>query len=187
MDLAAVAAVFQAAAHQEDGRRGKIVGRFLKNLITSHLSLRRAFPAVALAAIEQAVQRSEQQHAGEVCVAIEPSLSLLGVLRGMTARQRAAELFSELRVWDTEHNSGVLIYVLLSERQIEVVADRGISSRVGQDAWSGVCAVITEHFKAGRYQAGVEAGIDSSTALLAAHFPRSTGDRNEIANRPVVL
>ncbi|NDC38784.1 MAG: hypothetical protein EBZ48_12150, partial [Proteobacteria bacterium] len=153
----------------------------------NHLSLRRVFPAAALAAIEQAVQRSEEQHSGEMCVAIEPSLPLLGVLAGMTARQRAVELFSELRVWDTEHNCGVLLYLLLSERKIEVVVDRGIAARVAQDEWDQLCALVAEHCKAGRYQAGVEAGIQKATALLSAHFPRRPGDHNEIANRPVVL
>ena len=161
--------------------------RLIQNLISNQISLRLIFSTRALAAIETAVQRSEQQHAGEVCVALEPSLPLLGVLRGMTARQRAMELFSQLRVWDTEQNCGVLLYILLSERQIEVVADRGISAVVTQDAWDGICAGIAEHFKAGRYQAGVEAGIEKATMLLATHFPRSAGDQDEIGNRPVVL
>ncbi len=161
--------------------------RFWNNLITNHLSLRRMFPAEALQGIEQAVQQSEKRHTGEVCVAIEPSMSLLAVARGVSPRERAVEVFSEQRVWDTEYNCGVLIYILLAERAIEVVVDRGIAARVAQAEWDSICAVMSDSFSHGRYQAGVEAGVEKATALLSGHFPRSAPDQNEIADKPVVL
>ncbi len=137
--------------------------------------------------IETAVRESEAKHAGELVVALEAGLHLRALLRGQTPRSRALDSFSELRVWDTEHNSGVLIYLQLVDRAIEIVADRGINARVPQHDWNAICHRMEEAFKRGEFERGVLAAIDEVTALLARHFPPHGRKHDELPDRPVVL
>ena len=97
------------------------------------------------------------------------------------------ELFGQLRVWDTEHNSGVLIYLLLADRRVEIVADRGIHRKVGDSAWEAICGEMQRSFAAGRFEHGVSLGVAAISDLLATHFPRRRDDANELPNEPVVL
>ena len=97
------------------------------------------------------------------------------------------ELFGQLRVWDTEHNSGVLVYLLLADRRVEIIADRGIHDKVGAAAWEAICGEMQRAFAAGRFEQGVSLGIAAIGDLLATHFPRAEGDTNELPNEPVVL
>jgi uncharacterized membrane protein len=149
------------------------------------------FPAPTLDAIEQAIARVETAHTGEICFAIETSLPPLHVLGKVAPRARALDVFSHLRVWDTECNNGVLIYVQLADRSVEIVADRGLSTQVGQAEWEAVCRMMEEHFRAGRFKIGAVAGVDAIGALLARHFPadgsrgRSVG--NQLPDRPTLL
>jgi uncharacterized membrane protein len=113
-------------------------GRLLAHLLTTAWSVRRAFPPRALEVIEQAIRDAEATHSGEIRFAVEHSLDLIKLLRGESAGERALAAFSELRVWDTEHNNGVLIYLLLADRDVEIVADRGIHARVGPDGWEAI-------------------------------------------------
>ena len=161
--------------------------RLLRHAVTDHLAVRRAFPASALARVEQAIANGERRHSGQVCVALEAALPPLRVLRRLTPRERALEVFGLLRVWDTEENAGVLIYLLLADRDVEIVADRGIDRRVDPAAWREVCARMESAFAQGRFVDGVVQGIDEVSALLAAHFPGNEGVRNELSDKPVIL
>jgi uncharacterized membrane protein len=136
-------------------------------------------------AIERAIRESERTHCGQICFAVEAALDTLPLLRGQTARERAIEVFSQLRVWDTEHNNGVLIYLLLADHDVEILADRGIHAKVGVDAWESVCREMEALFRAGRFEEGALAGIRAVGTLLAQHYPGA--GRDELANQPVVL
>ncbi len=162
--------------------------RLLRHLVTDHWSVRRAFPKRTMRAIESAIAAQEERHLGELRFAVEASLPLLDLLSGVTARQRAVEHFSRLRVWDTEHNCGVLIYLLLADRRVEIVADRGIHARVGAAAWESICGAMQRDFAQARFGQGVIAGVEAIGGLLAAHFPASGAENpNELPDRPVVL
>jgi uncharacterized membrane protein len=163
------------------------VTRFLRHLFTTDLRRRRHFPAHALGAIEKAVHESEQHHGGEIRVAIETALEGPALWHDISPRQRAIEVFGRLHVWDTEHNSGVLIFVLLADRDVEIVADRGYRGRVSDAEWAGVCRAMEAEFRAGRFESGVLKGIQAVTALIAPHFPPQSRDRNELPDRPALL
>lgn len=161
--------------------------RWLKHVFMPPWGWRRAFPRPTLDAIEAAIRASEKRHGGEIRFAIENSLSPGQAWRGMRGRARAIEVFSQLRVWDTEHNSGVLIYLLLADRDIEIVADRGIAARVGQGAWNAVAHAMEAEFRQGGFERGALAGIEQVTELLSQHFPPPGDNPDELANRPVIL
>lgn len=163
------------------------VGRALQHLLVPPWTVRRAFPQAALDRIEAAVKASEQRHRGEIRFAVEGALEFVAVLRGLTPRARALEVFSLLKVWDTEDNSGVLIYVQLVDRDIEIVADRGIAARIVQAEWDAICRRMEEAFKTARYEEGVVAGIAEVSELLARHFPAGGRNPGELPDRPVVL
>jgi uncharacterized membrane protein len=162
-------------------------GRFFRHLATDHGSARRAFPAAALSRIETAIAEGERHHRGQVRVAVEASLPLVRVLKGLSPRARALEVFSELSVWDTEENCGVLVYLLLADRDVEIVADRGIHAKVGDDAWTAICRKMENAFRAGRYAEAVEEGVRAVGDLLAQHSPHDGTRRNEIPDKPIVL
>jgi uncharacterized membrane protein len=161
--------------------------RILKHLFTPHWIVYRTFPRTALKRIGQAIRESEKTHNGELRFAVEAGLDLLPLLEGLTPRQRARQVFGQLNVWDTEHNSGVLIYLQLVDRDIEIVADRGITAKVRQAAWDSVCRRMEEAFRAGRFEAGVLQGIREITALLAEHYPARHSNPNELPDQPAVL
>jgi len=149
--------------------------------------MRRCFPTSTLDAIEQAITRTEFAHSGEIRFAIEVALDPWEALRGYTPRDRALEVFANLGVWDTAANNGVLIYVLLADHDVEIVADRGYNELVTAAAWAAVCATMRDAFSRGDYRTGAVAGVDSVGALIAPHFPVAPGDRNELPNRPTLL
>jgi uncharacterized membrane protein len=161
--------------------------RLLRHMVTDHRSIGRAFPAAGLAQIEQAIGAGERTHRGQVCFAVEGSLPPLRVLRKLTPRDRALEVFGLLRVWDTEENAGVLVFLLLADHDVEIVADRGIHRVVGDEAWTAICARMEEAFRAERYTEGVVQGVGEISALLAQHFPGTRGGANEIPDRPIIL
>jgi uncharacterized membrane protein len=148
---------------------------------------RRMFPSSVLNDIEKIVKHSERQHRGELKFAIENALTPSLVWRGMTARQRALEIFSHLRVWDTEENSGVLIYILLADREVHIVADRGIAKRVAQAEWDAIAEAMQKRFRLGDFQSGALAGIERITAILALHFPPDIDNPNELPDQPVIV
>jgi uncharacterized membrane protein len=161
--------------------------RFLRHVVTDHLSVRRAFPPQALAQIEHAIAAGERTHRGQVCFAVEGALPPLRVLRKLTPRERALEVFGLLRVWDTEENAGVLIYLLLADRDVEIVADRGIDRVVDASQWQAICARMESAFGQSRFAEGAAAGIGEISALLARHFPRAAASANELPDKPVIL
>jgi len=161
--------------------------RALKHLLTPDWVAMRPFSGDVLGRIETAISASERRHRGELRFALEASLEPLDVLRGIPARARALELFASLRVWDTEENSGVLIYLQMVDHRIEIVADRGIDRRVEQSAWDAICRRMEVEFRAGRFEAGTIAAIGEVTELLARHFPPGDDNPDELPNRPVVL
>lgn len=162
--------------------------RILRHLLTGQWVQRRTFPAVSLAAIEQAIMQSEMKHGGEICFAVEAALNTLPLLRSQTAHERALEVFSQLRVWDTEHNNGVLIYLLLADRTVEIIADRGIHAKVPDTEWQAICRTMESAFQQQRFEAGVIAGIDAVGEHLQKYFPIvSEKGTNELPNKPVML
>ena len=161
--------------------------RFLRHALASPFTVRRRFPVDALARIEAAVVAAEAGHTGEIRVVIEHALPLAKVWRGQTPRERAQRLFGELGVWDTEANTGVLIYLLMAERDLEIVADRGLAAKVTQAQWEAIARMMETAFAAGEFERGARAGVDAVGALLARHFPVTTGHNpDELPNRPVL-
>lgn len=161
--------------------------RLMRHLTMTHWQVQRAFPVSSLSAIEAAVTRAEKNHAGQIRVVVEGALAASPLWRGLPARQRALDVFSFLRVWDTEHNNGVLIYLLLADRNVEIVADRGIAKRVSQETWEGICRQMEMAFGTGRFQEGVIAGVDAVAQTLATHFPLQPGGANELTDRPLLM
>lgn len=161
--------------------------RVLRHLFTDQWSVRRAFPPAAMRALGDKIAEQEKRHGGELRFAVEASLPLLNLWRGQDARSRAVELFGLLRVWDTEHNSGVLIYLLLADKRVEIVADRGIHNKVGNTAWEVICGEMQRSFAAGRFEEGVSVGVAAISDLLAKHYALAEADSNELPNEPVVL
>jgi uncharacterized membrane protein len=174
-----------AAALQEVGRKTDM--RWIKHLAAGS-RVKRLFPSSALQAVHKAIAAGEERHSGQLCFAIENSLPLRELARNRTSRERAHEVFSQLRVWDTEHNSGVLIYVLLAERAIEIVADRGVAQRVDQSEWQTVCDRMRDRFTNDAYEQGAIEGIHTVSDILAKHFPPGQGKRaNELSDAPFIL
>jgi hypothetical protein len=161
--------------------------RVLRHLFATPWIVRRAFPQRALDGIEAAIHASETRHCGEIRFAVEGALEFVPVVRGLTPRARALDLFSLLRVWDTEQNTGVLIYVQLVDHRIEIVADRGISRRVAQHEWDAICARMQEAYGTGQYEAGTVAGIAQVSEILVRHFPAADLNEDELPNKPVML
>jgi TPM domain len=161
--------------------------RNFKHLLTPEWLARRAFTPAVLKRVEAAIGQSEVQHRGEIRFALEGALPLVPLLKGATAHTRALQVFSDLRVWDTEENTGVLLYLQLVDRDIEIVADRGINACVKQDEWEAICLRMEAVFREGRYEAGVIHGINDITALLARHFPARNDNPDELSNKPVML
>ena len=167
------------------------LGRLLRHVVATHWRTRMLFPASTLDAIEEAIGRTERTHGGEIRFAIETSLTPLQILAELTPRTRALEVFAHLRVWDTEANNGVLIYLQVADRSVEIVADRGVASRVAPPEWGSVCRMMEEHFRAGRFKVGAIAGVEAVGALLARHFPAAAARQslagNQLPDRPTLL
>lgn len=145
------------------------------------------FSKKVLADIEKAIKHSERQHSGELRFAVENALAVDKVWHGISAYQRAIEVFSDLRVWDTEENSGVLIYLLLADREVHIVADRGIIKHVTQAEWDAIAEAMQKEFQRGCFLRGSLQGIESITMLLATHFPPGADNPDELSNKPVIV
>jgi uncharacterized membrane protein len=161
--------------------------RWFKHLFSGSAS--RLFPEGCLQRITDVIAADEARHRGEICFAVESALDWRAVWQGRQARTRAADVFSQLRVWDTRENNGVLIYLLLADHRIEILADRGLEGRVSDEQWRGVCQLMEERLRAGDPEQAVLRGVSAVGDLLAEEFPRIAGqeDRDELPNRPQML
>ena len=162
--------------------------RVWKHLWCDEADVRRVLPAAAMARLGERVKASERRHSGEIRLAVEAALPWSYLRRGASARERAITLFGKLRVWDTEHNNGVLVYLLLAEHAIEIVDDRGLDRQVPDTEWRALVERMAVHFKAGRFEEGLAAAIDEIGALLERHFPLRAGESNpnELPDAPHV-
>lgn len=161
--------------------------RTAMHLLGTHRHLKKAFPRETLIAIEAAIAASEALHLGEIRFVVESALDIEPLLQGQSARDRAIEVFSQLRVWDTVHNNGVLIYVLLADRVVEIVADRAIHAKVDASDWEQICRVMETAFQQANYKEGAIRGVQAVTQQLLNHFPLHSRGLNELSNRPVLL
>jgi uncharacterized membrane protein len=160
--------------------------RKLRHFGATRARVRLAFPKTTLDRLEQAIGRAEASHAGEIRFAVEADLPLDQLLHHRSARERAIDVFAHLRVWDTEANNGVLIYLLFADKSVEIVADRGYNGLVSGEEWATVCRLMEAEFRAGRFEAGALAGIEAAGRLVARHF-KVDGARNDLPDRPVLL
>ncbi len=165
--------------------------RILRHRWFDERDAQRALGAGGLKRLEARVTESERRHIGEIRVCVESGLPLSYLWRNASARERSVAMFSKLRVWDTEHNSGVLIYLLLAERRIEIVADRGLNQHVSDDEWQRILGAMRAAFQAGKFEAGLNQAIDAVDALMLRHLALGEGDRdagnpNELSNAPVL-
>lgn len=163
------------------------IKRIVKHLLFTEGQVKRAFPRNTLMTIEKAIRASEAAHVGEIRFVVEGALDGLPLVRGQSARDRAIDLFSQLRVWDTQHNTGVLIYLLLADRAVEIVADRGIHEKVGSQAWNKICHQMETAFGQSNYEGGVVSGLQAVTQHLVEHFPADGRSVNELPDKPVLL
>jgi len=163
------------------------MNRLLRHLLFPDWLTRRRFPGRVLARIEAAVAASEQGHSAELRFVVEGALHPAQLMAGMMARERALDVFSSLRTWDTAANNGVLIYLLLADRDVEIVADRGLSGLVQPAEWEAICREMEACFRRGEFEAGALLGIERVDGLLRRHFPGSGENPNELADTPSVL
>jgi uncharacterized membrane protein len=133
------------------------------------------------------VRQAEQGHAGQIRIVVEAALPAHALWRGHSARARAIDVFSMLRIWDTENNNGVLVYLLYADHDVEIVADRGISARVPGEEWESICRDMERAFREGRFEAGLVSGIGAVASHLKTHFPTGQQGRNELPDRPLML
>lgn len=163
------------------------LARCFRHLNTTRWTLLRRFPPATLEAIEAAIRESETRHRGEIRFAIEGSLDAWSALKGVGSRVRATQVFGDLGVWDTAENNGVLIYVLLADHRVEILADRGYSPRVEAKAWDEVCQQMEKEFSEKRFEAGALDGVRAIDAILTRCFPSAGSNPNELPDSPVVL
>lgn len=165
----------------------KRISRFVRHLFSGPWQARRYFSKQALKNIETAIHDSEHTHSGQIRFVVEAALHPLDLIQHKTPRQRAIELFARLGIWDTEHNNGVLLYLLLADRAVEVVADRGVHGQVGTQGWELICRDMQAAFRRGEFEAGVLAGITQIGEVLQTHFPSNGKNTNELPDKPLVL
>lgn len=161
--------------------------RLLRHLFELRLTTRSRFNAAVLDRVQAAVAKAEATHAGELRVVIETDLDVASILAGKSSRDRAVEIFAATGVWDTGLNNGVLLYILCADRRVEIVADRGFNELVRADEWRGACASMEQAFRAGRWEAGLLAGVEAAAGLLSRHFPGTGRNGNELPDRPILL
>lgn len=163
------------------------LSRVFSHLFTFTRSGKQAFPEATLQAIQEVITEGEKLHRAEVQIIIEPSLPFSVVWAGTSSRERAIDLFSQHRIWDTEENSGVLIYIDLADHQVEIVADRGISHITTGDEWQAVCRTMTSGFAQGKYHESVIAALKLLNDILHEHLPDTENLPNQLPNRPIIL
>ena len=166
-----------------------MLGRLFKHRWTDHSDIARALPKSAIAGLESAIRASESRHSGEICVCVEAGLPLSYLTKRLSARQRAVTLFGKLRIWDTEANNGVLIYLLVADHAIEIVADRGLNARVSAAQWAAIVEALRAHLRSTQFEQGLQAAVTAVSALLQTEFPLLAGQSNpnELPDAVVIL
>ena len=162
------------------------LGRIWRHRWTDEAAVHRVLPADAMQRLAGRVAASERRHSGEIRICVEAGLPMSYLWRHAPPRERAVTLFGKLRVWDTAHNNGVLIYLLLAEHAIEIVADRGIDAHVGSAEWAAMTQRMAVAFREGRFEAGLMQAIEGVERHLMQHFPLAEGAKraNELPDRP---
>jgi uncharacterized membrane protein len=165
-----------------------VLTRMLKHRWLDESDTRKAIPPDMVQRLGQRVAASEKRHTGEIRLYVEAGLPMSYLWRAATPRERAIAMFGKLRVWDTEQNNGVLIYLLLAEHAIEIIADRGLTSRVDPREWQRIAHGMGNAFKDGRFEDGLTRALEEVSALLVEHFPSGgeRADRNELPDEPVL-
>ncbi len=181
----AAAVVLAAVAHREDGSMN--IARIIKHLLHPPWLVRFKFPPASLHKIEASIHQSENQHSGEIRFAVESSLGFFQLLQGTPCFNRAVDVFSELRIWDTEQNNGVLIFLLLADRKVEIIADRGLNNEIAESEWQHICQLMENSFRKHEFEAGVIKGVNEITQLLIKHSPIQEEKSNELSNKPVII
>ncbi len=163
--------------------------RAFRHLASTHRGAHKLFTDETMARLQQAISDGEATHRGEVRLIVESALALRKIRRGMSTRQRALDLFGTFRVWDTEENNGVLLYINVADRRIEIVADRAAARRIGDPHWQTVCGLAQQAFKEGAFERGVADALGSIHRALAKAFPPDASQerRNELSDAPVVI
>ncbi|TQK10346.1 TPM domain-containing protein [Herbaspirillum sp. SJZ107] len=163
------------------------IQRALRHLRSTRSAAERAFPQATLTALAAAIATGERAHRGEVRLVIERALPLSAAWSGVSNRQRAIALFADYGIWDTEDNCGVLIYVNLADRKVDIVADRGIDRKIEAATWQAVCDTMTQGFAHGDYHGAALAAVEQVNELLRRHFPSSGARPNELPDQPLML
>ena len=163
------------------------IKRIARHLLVTHRHVDKTLPRRVLNSVEHAIKTSEATHSGQVRFAVEGALDGAPLFEGQTARHRAIEVFAQLGIWDTEHNNGVLVYVLLADRAVEIVADRGVQAKVGAKEWEAICRKMETAFQQNDFEGGVLSGIEAVTLHLVKHFPAYGAHPNELPDKPVLL
>ena len=163
------------------------IKRIGRHLIEHRWRERRIFTPNVLDHIEQAIKAGEATHSGQVRFAVEGALDGAPLFHDQPARERALDVFSHLRIWDTHHNNGVLVYLLLADRDVEIVADRGIDAKVGAAGWQKICTDMEADFRAGNFGSGSVRGVEAVSRQLARFYPAHGKGPNELPDAPVVI
>ncbi len=194
-----MAVVLEAAAPREIGNAHnvyiwgnqimsvKFIKRLFRHLLVSPGAVQKQLPVQVMRNIEAAITKSESLHLGEICFVVEANLHIIDLFRGKSAATRAIETFSNFKVWDTEHNNGVLIYLLLADHDFEILADRGIHLRVGATGWEAICKGMEARFRQGQFEAGIVEGIQKIGEQLEQHYPSQGKKPNELINSPIII
>lgn len=161
--------------------------RLMRHIFTTRWSTRAHFPRPVRDAIEKAIGECEHRHGGEIRFVVETAFDVPELWRDLAPRTRALQIFGQFGVWDTAHNNGVLIYVLIADHDVEIIADRGIAQHISAAEWATVCRQMEAHYQAGRFREGSIAGVEGVGALLGRHFPGRRHSDNELPNQPVLL
>ncbi|MDP3759208.1 MAG: TPM domain-containing protein [Ramlibacter sp.] len=171
-----------------DRHQGGFIARMLRHRWLDESDTRKAVPPDLLEQLTRRIAASEKRHTGEVRIFVEAGLPMSYLWRSATPRERAVALFGKLRVWDTEDNNGVLIYLLLAEHAIEIVADRGLARHVPPEEWRAIVARLGSALHDGRFEDGLTQTLEEVSALLVRHFPAAEGaaNANELPDEPVL-
>ena len=165
----------------------KLIKRLFRHLFIWPGAVSKHLPTDSMRRIEAAIAKSEKSHLGEICFVVEENLHVFDIIIKKSAKKRAIEVFSQFHVWDTEHNNGVLIYLLLADHDFEILADRGIHYYVGNEGWEEISRAMEAYFKQGDFEVGVLHGIAEIAEHLNTHFPADIENINELANAPIVI